>query len=288
MTHTPPRVALVAALGLVLAACQSDSAPEAVYADATSTEALDLDEAGSLAQRAAGLVQPTSQTTPLAPADRLLIRTASVTLRAEDHAEAVGQARALARAVGGFVGEESSQRYADRVETTLTLRVPSSRFDTLMTALTALDGEVDARSVSVDDVTRQVADVEARLRAKRAAEAQYLELMGRSGSIEDILAVQARLQQVREEIESAEAQLRVLRDQVTLSTIRLTIYEASAAGITAGPGWFARAGRAVASGWDGVLELGLGLLSIWPLLLLGAAALWWLRRRFRPHAASVA
>lgn len=287
MTHLPFRVALVAALGLTLAACQSDS--EAVYADAASAEALVLDEAGDAMQRAPGaLVQASAQIPAPEPAERLLIRTASVRLRADDHAEVVAQARALARAVGGFVGEETSQRYADRVETTLTMRVPAARFDTLMTALTALDGEVDARSVSVDDVTRQVADVEARLGARRAAEAQYIELMGRSGSIEDILAVQARLQQVREEIESAEAQLRAMRDQVSLSTIRLTVYEASAAGITAGPGWFARAGRAVVNGWDGVLELALGLLSIWPVLLLGAAALVWLRRRFRPRAASVA
>ncbi|MEM1117364.1 MAG: DUF4349 domain-containing protein [Bacteroidota bacterium] len=289
MTNILSWTAAVVVLALVLSACQAEN--EASYAPESADLAVEadaFDETGAAPQRASGTVVQASAQIPVPePAERLLVRTASVRLRAEDHAEVVAQARALARAVGGFVGEEASQRYADRVETTLTLRVPAARFDTLMAALTALDGEVDARSVSVDDVTRQVADVEARLGAKRAAEAQYIELMGRSGSIEDVLAVQARLQQVREEIESAEAQLRAVRDQVSLSTIRLTVFEASAAGITAGPGWFAQAGRAVVNGWNGVLELALGLLSIWPVLLLGGGAVWWLRRRFRPRRAAV-
>lgn len=272
------RVALTVALGLALAACQSES-EFAAEAD-LAAEGVAEPAVPPVSEVAA---RPAVQAAP--PADRLLVRTASVRLRAEDHAEAVGRARALAAAVGGFVGDESSQRYADRVETTLTLRVPAPRFDTLLAAVSALDGEVESRSVSVDDVTRHVADVEARLGAKRAAEAQYLALMSRSGSIEDVLAVQARLQQVREEIESAEAQLRTVRDQVALSTIRLTVFEASAAGITAGPGWFARAGRAVAAGWDGVLELALRLLSVWPLLLLGAGGALLLRRRRRTRPA---
>ena len=260
-------------LALAAAACQGETTS---YADAV--EVVELEET------AAPTVQPASQTVrpaPVdAPADRLLVRTASLTLRADDHAEAVAQARALAAAADGFVGDEQSQRYAGRVETTLTIRAPASRFDTLMAALAALPGEVESRSVSVDDVTRQVADVEARLRARRAAEDQFVAILGRAGSIEDVLAVQTQLQRVREEIESAEAQLRAVRDQLALSTIRLTVFEASAAGITAGPGFFARAGRAAAAGWNGLLELVLALVAVWPLVL-GVGALAWLVLRRR-------
>lgn len=277
MTHFP-RWGAALALLISLSACQSESSYDtqdmAMEASMVAEEDYEARSDGA----AAGVVQPTSQIDVPAPSERLLLRTASLRIRAEDHAEAVVRSRALVDALGGFVGNESSQRYADRVETTLSLRVPSPQFDTLLAALSSIDGEVDSRTVSVDDVTRQVADIEARLGAKRAAEAQYLELMGRSGSIEDVLAVQLRLQQVREEIESAEAQLRAVRDQVSLSTINLTVYEASAAGITSGPGFFAQAWRAVANGWDGLLELLLGLLTIWPLFLFGAGVVWLLRR----------
>ena len=280
-------MAFAAILMLPLAGCQSGSESSMPYDEGMDMEYAEEQAAPRAAQADAmdggAPVRQASQVqvdTP-APADRQLIRTASVRLRAVNHAEAVAQARQLVDAVGGFVGNEDSQRYADRVETTLTLRVPNTRFDTLLAAVSELEGEVESRSVDVDDVTRQVADMTARLETKRAAEVQYRELLSRSGSIEDILAVQTRLQQVREDIESTEAQLRALRDQVSLSTIRLTVFEASAAGITSGPSFFARAGRSIVNGWEGILELTLALLTLWPLLLLGGAFAWFARRRWR-------
>ena len=238
--------------------------------------------APSVVQRAALQEQPVNVPEPTS---RLLVRTASMSIRATNHARSVARARALADAFDGFIGNESSQRYSDRVETTLTIRVPAAQFDSLLEGASDLEGEVESRTVSVDDVTRQVADVEARLGARRAAEAQYLELMGRSGSIEDILAVQTRLQQVREEIESAEAQLRAVRDQVSLSTLTLTVFEASAAGITSGPGFFAQAGRAIVNGWNGLLELALGLLTVWPMLLIIGGVVWLIARLRRRRLA---
>ena len=280
MPSLPLRAAGVLLALVALAACQSDT--EHAEADAVA----DAIEAVEPTVRAPDAPTRLASQVASAQDSRLLVRTADVRLRASRHAQAVARTRALVAEAGGFVGEEASQRYDDRVETLLTLRVPAARFDALLAAVSALDGEVVSRSVAVEDVTRQVADVEARLQAKRAAEAQYLALMDRAGSIEDVLAVQVRLQQVREEIESAEAQLRVLRDGVALGTIRLTVFEASAAGITAGPGWFARAGRAVAAGWDGVLEVALGLLAVWPLFLIGAVVAVALRTRLRARAAA--
>ena len=278
-TRAVPRWAALAALCWIVGACQSD--PSESYADMEMQE-MDAAPAAEATAAADALAPPTrlASQPDAAPARRLLIRTARVRLRADDHLDAVARARQLVAAADGFVGNEDSQRYADRVETTLALRVPNAGFDALLSALTALPGEVESRSVDVQDVTRQVADVSARLETKRAAEAQYRALLSRSGSIEDVLAVQTRLQQVREEIESTEAQLRALRDQVALSTIHLTVFEASAAGITAGPGFFARAGRSVANGWEGVLEVTLGLLTLWPFLLLLGGLVWLTRRRW--------
>ena len=279
-TRSVPRWAALAALCLILGACQSESS--ASYADMEMQE-MDASAPGEGTVAADELAPPTRLTSQpdAAPASRQLIRTAHVRLRAENHADATQRARQLVAAAGGFVGNEDSQRYADRVETTLTLRVPNTRFDSLLTAVSGLAGEVESRSVDVQDVTRQVADMSARLETKRAAEEQYRALLSRSGSIEDILSVQTRLQQVREEIESTEAQLRALRDQVSLSTIHLTVFEASAAGITAGPGFFARAGRSIVDGWEGVLEITLGLLTLWPFLLLIGAFVWFTRKRWR-------
>jgi len=273
---------------LPMAACQSGD--EASYAD----QGMMIEEVQQTMQpEAAGDapgdadVRPIGQVDAPARAERLLIRTGALRLRALDHADAVARARALTTLLGGFVGDEDSQRYSDRVETTLTIRVPAARFDTLLAVVSALPGEVESRTVSVSDVTRQRADVEARLKARRAAEDQFLAVLQRAGTIPDVLAVQVQLQQVREEIESAEAQLRALSDQVSLSTLRLTVFEASAAGITSGPGFFARVGRAIVSGWDGLLELTLALVTVWPLFLGIAALVAFIVRRRRRGGTAV-
>lgn len=288
-----PRARLGAALVVAfsLAACQA--AGDGYDA---SVESLEMEQA---AMDRAPTVQMAPPPPPGVPgpgvvvadtaARRELIRTARVVLRADDHAEAVERARQWTTRFRGYVGGEASRRTDDRVETTLTLRVPAARFDTLLAVVSDLPGRLDERSVEVDDVTRQTADTAARLRSRRAAEARYLDLLGDARTVEDVLAIQVRLDAVREEVEAAEASLRALRGEVAMSTIRLTVYEASAAGITSGPGFLRRAARAVAGGWDGALELLLVGLALWPLWLLLGLGVWLARaarRRRRDRLAA--
>lgn len=262
---------------LVLAACQS--AP-----DTAATEMLALEEAmpATEASRAAADGAGTAPVEGAPAVGRELIRTGTLEIRARDHVEAVERTREWTRALGGTVTGEESARYATRVETRLTLRVPAARFDTLMTVLAATSGDVERRAVRVDDVTRPVADTEARLRVRRAAEARLVELLDDAERVEDVLAIQTRLDAVREEIESAEAQLRALRTDVALSTVHATIYQASAAGVAPGERWGRRAARALGAGWDGLLESFLVAAALWPLWLVLAALGWvWRSRRRR-------
>src|SRR5690606_2317851 len=73
------------------------------------------------------------------------------------------------------------------------------------------------------DVTGQIVDLEARIENLRASEASYRELLARAERVEDILAVQARLDQVRGEIERLVAQLEALEGQADLSTLTVTL-----------------------------------------------------------------
>ncbi len=230
--------------------------------------------------------QPAGASTPV-PAPRVLIRTADLRLRVRDYDDARRAVAATARRMGAFVAGEAEQRLPYEVTNTLTLRVDAARFDTLMEALAGLGEEVVERRVSVDDVTEQAVDLESRLRARRAVESRYVEILGRSGTIEDVLAVEARLAETREAIELAEGQLRGLRDRVALSTITLTISEESPTGISDGPGFFSRLGAAFGTGWDGLLGLVVGLVALWPLALIVPLAVWlWrrVRRLRRPTA----
>ena len=278
---------------LALVACADDPAS---FADASSAMAeapestvdlagADLDEASAEADETAARAPSAPPLSDAAFASRLLRRSADLRVSTETHDETLRAARAVATRYGGMVsGEDGSAYDGGSAHTTLTLRVPSDRFDAALDALAAL-GTVESRAVTVDDVTAQVVDVEARLRAKRAAEARYIGFVAQARSVSEMLEVQARLDAVRAEIESMESQARALRGGVTLATIRATIVgPATMAPPPPAPGLFARAADAIAAGWHGVLAVVFGLLPLWPLAVLGTAgyAVW---RRLSPRVA---
>lgn len=213
--------------------------------------------------------------TPDAPAPaRVFIRDADLRLRVDDYDAARRAALAAASGARAVVAGEAEQRSAYAVSNTLTIRVEAARFDALLEALAAVGTDVVERRVTVEDVTAQNADLEARLRARRAVEARYLDILGRAGRVEDVLAVERQLGETREAIEVAEGQLRGLRDRVALSTITLTLSEESATGITDGPGFLSRLADAFGTGWDVFLGLLVGLVSLWPFALLVPLAVW--------------
>lgn len=271
------RFTLLAALLLV--GCQSGSdysmeAPD--YAD--ESYAIAEEQAASPARQVAtsSQVDLSQESQP----ERQLIRRATLRLRVDDYGEARAAVTHLAEEADAYIGGEEERRYPGRIENTITIRVRADRFETLMDAFVALGIEVDSRTVEVEDVTRQYVDLEARLGTRRAVAERMQTLLGRAGSISDILAVQTQLAQVQEEIDAAEGQLRYLRNQVSLSTITLTLFEESSTGLVSGPTFLSRIGRAFESGWEGALGLLLVAVALWPFWVLLAAAVV-LVRRFR-------
>ena len=72
-------------------------------------------------------------------------------------------------------------------------------------------------------MTEEYIDLEARLRAQRALEAQFLEIMKTANKVSDALEVQRELANVRSEIERVEGRRRFLENQSSLSTIKVVL-----------------------------------------------------------------
>jgi hypothetical protein len=143
-------------------------------------------------------------------------------------------------------------------------------------------------------VTEEFIDLEARLRAQRALETQMLEIMKRAQSVSDALEVNARLAQVRGEIERIEGRRRFLENQSSLSTIKITLQPPAPLVAAETAGFFAGVRRAFGDGLDLAASIVLAavrvvvtLIPVAVLLLLPAALLWrFARRRLsRPKAA---
>jgi len=152
-----------------------------------------------------------AQNTPLlprgesatAPAARLLVYHADVRLKTAKMPHAMSRLDSLVRRSGGYLSA-ATETHADgewRQETTI--RVPPTRFQSLLNGLAGL-GTIEEKKLSTDDITAEHADVTARLQTKRAVERQYTTLLIKAQKIKDILDIEEKLGEVREEIEATE------------------------------------------------------------------------------------
>lgn len=158
---------------------------------------------------------------PAALADQRIIKTGEISLEVPNVTTALARVRAMALDLGGYVG--GSQAGTRDEAATLTLRIPADTFEEALTRLHALDGDVVVEATKEQDVTSTIVDLEARLANLKASETQYRVLLGQAVKIEDILAVQTRLDDVRGQIEQLQAQHKEVTGLADLSTLTVTL-----------------------------------------------------------------
>jgi hypothetical protein len=218
--HLVPLLVLSAALILVLAACASGGALTGAGAQAAASgaPAAAEDKAAFAGGTAAGA---SAQPAQLAQDARQIAKTGEVTLEVDSVANALGRIRAMAVELGGYVG--GAQAGTLDQSATVTLRILAPRFDDALTRLHEIGSKVLIESTREEDVTAAVVDLQARLKNLQASEAQYRVLVAKATKIEDILAVQSRLDDVQGQIEQLSAQLKQLSNQADLSTLTVTL-----------------------------------------------------------------
>jgi len=177
---------------------------------------------GAAAPGAAAADDPTGSAPPLAAlADRQIVKTGEVTVEVDNVSAALGRVRAIASQLGGYVGGSQAGTLEDSA--TLTLRIPADRFEEALSRLHELDGEVQAEATREEDVTSAIVDMSARIANLEASERQYRALLERAEAIDDVLAVQTRLDGVRGQIEQLKAQLEQLSGLAGMSTLTVTL-----------------------------------------------------------------
>lgn len=223
-----------------------------------------------------------SQPLPAAvPTARLLIYHADLRLKVQNLSRASNSLDSLVRRYGGYVSGATEVREETEWRQAMTIRVLPSHFQPLMAALRGV-GTVEEKKLTTDDVTAEHADVAARLRTKRTVEQRYVSLLARARKISEVLEIESKISEVREEIESTESRLKTLNDAVAYSTIALTCYQPVAQPVHDAPvlSFAGRFADSFYTGWSFLTSFVLGMVAIWPFLLVGGFT-WLAVRRWR-------
>lgn len=173
-------------------------------------------------------------------------------------------------------GKESSSIYKR-----LTIRVPNQNFEKLIASIGKGVSFFDEKEISSQDVTAEFIDTEARLKTKRTLEARYLELLNKAGKVSEMLEIEKKLSEIREEIESKEGQLKYMQRQVSMSSVYVEFYKInpSESGVTQSFG--SKMGNALETGFLGLSSLFLWFLEVWPFIIILVALFFLIRRRFK-------
>jgi hypothetical protein len=247
------RHALVVVLGLLSAACSSSKEPVGIAASggrpavAAPSQATEMAFAlGAGAPATGGVAGGAVRAGASQPADPVsyLAYAYGVSLEIPgDRLVAVMDAHAAACRDAGprvcqLVGSRRAGDPADTLRGSLSLRAEPQWLQQFMiraqTDARDAAGRVTGQWTTTEDLTREIVDTEATLKAKRALRDRLQQLLStRPGSLADLLGVERELARVQGEIDSTESTLAAMRTRVAMSALTIE-YQSSAGAIASG------------------------------------------------------
>lgn len=236
--------AVVLLAALALSACGSKSYNRTAMAETAAAAASVMDaEEGQIemvslgenltslkAESGSGL-SPSSDIGSLADTGRKLIRDVDMSVEARDFDGVLSQITDKVRELGGYVESSdvsgvsvnsyggSQQRYAD-----IRARIPADRLDRFVETVESA-GNVTSKQEQVTDVTLQYTDVQSRKKSLEIEQERLWALLEKADSLDAVVALEARLSEIRYELESYTSQLRLYDNQVDYSTVSIHMRE---------------------------------------------------------------
>ncbi len=160
---------------------------------------------------------------------RKLIKTVDMDVETKNFDALIAHVEKQVEALGGYV--ESSDVYNGSYTSDyrsrnarITARIPAERLDDFV-ADVAEQSNITSKNESVEDVTLQYVDLESHKRALQTEQESLLSMLENAETIEDILAINSQLTDVRYQLDSMESQLRTYDNKINYSTVHLYVDE---------------------------------------------------------------
>lgn len=235
----------------ILAGCGGSSRTEAAAPAAEANYAVAEDTAVSLtANSAAG-------STAL-PESRKWIITVHMTAETEDLDAMTAALDERINSMNGYVEDQriyNGSSYASRRyrNANLTIRIPAEDVDKFTEEVSGIANVVN-KEKSLEDVTLNYVATESRMNALQTEESRLLDLLAQAETMSDLLEIEARLTDVRYELERVTSQLRLYDNQIDYATIYLNIEEVQEYTPVEEPTFWERITEGFADSLDGLWE----------------------------------
>lgn len=159
--------------------------------------------------------------------NRKLIERVNITVQTREYDNFIANVDKAVAEFNGYVEYSdifNDTEYRNNRDAYLTIRIPADKLDAF-TSLVSEIGTVTNKSTSVEDITLQYVDTESHIKALRTEEETLLRLLEEAKDLDDVLVLQARLTEIRYQLESYESQLRSYDNLVNYATVELDVHE---------------------------------------------------------------
>lgn len=220
----------LALLAALLTGCGSAGKSAASY-DSGMVEYAMSDEAAMAPAEGAAMKNTAADTgSTQLPQNRKWIVTVNLTAETDDLDALRSALDEKIAALNGYVEDQSvyngsiydsGRRYRSA---NLTVRIPADSIDAFLQDVGGL-ANIVRQNKSIEDVTLSYVATESRLKALETEEARLLELLSQAETMTDLLEIEARLSEVRSELENYASQKRLYDNQIDYATIYIAIEE---------------------------------------------------------------
>lgn len=185
--------------------------------------------------------------------NKKLILTSNMTMETQNIDDVINSINANVEKYGGYIQRSSvyTQGNGTRIYDA-SIRIPAENYAQFLEDMKAA-GNSTSYQESIDDITDSYMDIEARLNSLKAQEEKVLEFYEKAETIEDLMAVEERLSELRYQIEYYESQIKNYDLLVAYSTMNLTVTETKVYTPTS-TSFFTRLSNSFVNGWHSFID----------------------------------
>lgn len=242
------------------------------------------------------------------------IRTADIKYRVKNVRSSTNKLEDITRKNGGYVTYTNLQSDINRTENTpisadssletmyytinntITLRVPNSTLNNTLREMSSEIDYLDYRTITANDISISYLSNELEQRRIEKHNKRLEQVIDDQGKkIKQTINAEENLYEKETRKDHSKIANLTLQDKVEYSTVSLYIYQRQGVkreivenykNIEAyQPDYLSQAGEAITSGWNGIKNISIGLITIWPFLLF-ITALFFIIRKYKHHLKS--
>ena len=208
------------------------------YAEAPAeAETADMDENRAATEEPVDPPEPGGNEIDPKALEEKLVYTCDISIETLEFENSATALRNSIKQFGGIISSESTWDndyrwyYNDYGKTSgtltlsMTVRVPSGKYQEFLASLEGVGGKVRNRSMNVRNITKTYNDQSVLIQSLETQEKRLNEMMDKAETIEDMITVEARLTDVQTQLNQARTRLSSMDTDVAYSTINITLTE---------------------------------------------------------------